>query len=157
MSATCERARRWVSLRLDGELSELERRLLDAHLERCAACSGFAVQVTSLTGELRSCAVEPLSRPIAVRRPVGFHVRGLRVLSTAAASIAVVGLAAVLAAANLNKDVTPSRRGDGAARLTGKLVRDIGAAPRGYASVSIRRLPPAAESNSVTTFPGPQV
>ena len=34
----CDRARAWVSLRLDDEISELEERLLEAHLGRCAAC-----------------------------------------------------------------------------------------------------------------------
>jgi len=36
-SATCDRARAWISLRSDGELSEFECALLDAHLGRCAA------------------------------------------------------------------------------------------------------------------------
>ena len=30
-----------ASLRLDGELSELEEELLDRHLETCAACRAF--------------------------------------------------------------------------------------------------------------------
>src|SRR3954452_9437902 len=42
----CARARFWASLRVDGELSELEGALLDAHLARCAECrevaAGFA-------------------------------------------------------------------------------------------------------------------
>ena len=37
----CERAREWASLRLDGELSELERALLDAHTRNCAACAEY--------------------------------------------------------------------------------------------------------------------
>ena len=39
----CDRARAWAALAPDGELSELERKLLDAHVVRCGACSRFAV------------------------------------------------------------------------------------------------------------------
>ena len=42
----CARARFWASLRVDGELSELEGALLDAHLGRCADCSAYAAGVT---------------------------------------------------------------------------------------------------------------
>ena len=38
LKAGCDRAREWVSLELDGELSELGAARLDAHLVRCAAC-----------------------------------------------------------------------------------------------------------------------
>ena len=30
----CERGREWISLRLDGELSELAQKMLDSHLAR---------------------------------------------------------------------------------------------------------------------------
>ena len=45
----CARARFWASLRVDGELSELEGALLDAHLGRCADCSAYAAGVTGTT------------------------------------------------------------------------------------------------------------
>jgi hypothetical protein len=48
----CARARFWASLRVDGELSELEGALLDAHLARCEECrvvaQGFAGAATML-------------------------------------------------------------------------------------------------------------
>ena len=50
----CERARQWASLRLDGELSELENALLDAHLGRCQACSGFVREAESIAAALGS-------------------------------------------------------------------------------------------------------
>ena len=37
--SVCARVREQVSLELDGELSQLEQRMLAAHLERCAACA----------------------------------------------------------------------------------------------------------------------
>lgn len=64
----CERARFWASLRLDGELSELEGALLDAHLARCAGCrtavDGFGASTTAL----RSAPLERLA-PVAVELP----------------------------------------------------------------------------------------
>jgi anti-sigma factor RsiW len=52
----CARARFWASLRVDGELSELESALLDSHLGRCAECRRYAVGVTSATALLREQA-----------------------------------------------------------------------------------------------------
>ena len=67
--ALCERARSWAALALDGELSELERKLLRAHVMRCAGCSRFEVEVAAVTRELRALALEPLSRTIALPAP----------------------------------------------------------------------------------------
>jgi len=61
-SAICERARSWISLREDDELSEFECALLDAHLARCAACAEFAADVSSTTLTLRAQPLETLSR-----------------------------------------------------------------------------------------------
>ena len=48
----CERARTWAALAPDGELSELERHLLDKRLVRCAACSRFSAEVGAIALEL---------------------------------------------------------------------------------------------------------
>jgi predicted anti-sigma-YlaC factor YlaD len=53
----CERARVWASLRLDGELSELEAALLDAHLGRCEECAADVAAFELATTTLRA---EPL-------------------------------------------------------------------------------------------------
>jgi predicted anti-sigma-YlaC factor YlaD len=58
-SVACDRVREQVSLELDGELSELERRMLAAHIERCSPCAGYAETVTRFTDSSRSSA--PLS------------------------------------------------------------------------------------------------
>lgn len=49
----CARARRWVSLRIDGELSELESALLDAHLAVCVDCRTFSDETQALTRVIR--------------------------------------------------------------------------------------------------------
>lgn len=92
----CERARSWAALAPDSELSELEQKLLDAHLVRCGACSRFAVQVMAVTAELRSAALEPLPRPVSIpawrRRPVYTRVR--TVGAAAAVALMALGIAA---------------------------------------------------------------
>ena len=88
----CERARTWAALAPDGELSELERKLLDAHVQRCAACAYFAVEVAAVASELRAATLQPLPRPLVLpiwrRRPVYARVRAVG----AAAAVAVMAL-----------------------------------------------------------------
>jgi anti-sigma factor RsiW len=64
----CDRARFWASLRLDGELSELEGALLDAHLARCAGCREVAEGFGASTTALRSASLERVA-PVAVDLP----------------------------------------------------------------------------------------
>lgn len=97
-SWACDRAREAASLVLDGELSQLERALLERHLERCPACAEFAADVSALTRELRAAEVIRLERPIELpmRRRVGHGVRHAGAWA-AAASVAVTALLAVTA------------------------------------------------------------
>src|SRR5947207_324425 len=88
----CARARFWVSLRLDGELSELEGALLDAHLGRCGDCAAFAGGSEATTVALRAATPERTAPVvISIPRP------GKRVLAIVTAA-ALVGAAAVLGA-----------------------------------------------------------
>jgi predicted anti-sigma-YlaC factor YlaD len=64
----CERARFWASLRLDGELSELEGALLDAHLARCAGCREITDGFAASTAAVRSAPLERLA-PVAIDVP----------------------------------------------------------------------------------------
>jgi predicted anti-sigma-YlaC factor YlaD len=64
----CQRARFWASLRLDGELSELEGALLDAHLARCDACHAVAEGFGASTTALRAAPAEQIA-PIALELP----------------------------------------------------------------------------------------
>ena len=86
----CERARQWASLRLDGELSELEDTLLEKHLEGCSSCSAFAVGLAATTEAVRAV---PLKRPEisyqrferpVIRLPVGRRVAIVAVAAAAA-------------------------------------------------------------------------
>jgi hypothetical protein len=88
----CARARSWASLRLDGEISELEAALLDAHLARCADCAAYASSSSAATAALREAPLE-LVEPVAIptQRP-GRHAFAL------AAGAALVGVAALLGA-----------------------------------------------------------
>ena len=88
----CERARLWVSLALDGELSEIERVSLRAHVERCAACAAFEHDVDALTMELRSAPPERPATPIALPRRRSKAVRVLQVGAAAAAVVLAAGL-----------------------------------------------------------------
>jgi hypothetical protein len=88
----CERARSWAALAPDGELSELERKLLDSHLTRCAACTRFTAEVAAFAADLRASALQPLPRPVSIptwhRRPVYARFRGV----AAAAAVAIMAL-----------------------------------------------------------------
>src|ERR671917_2782511 len=96
---TCERARMWASLQLDGELSELERALLDAHLARCEACSVYVREVRAATRGLRAAELERPAHPITLpsRRRL---VRPFQVTAAAALLAVAVGLGALLSSLN---------------------------------------------------------
>jgi anti-sigma factor RsiW len=85
-----------VSLGLDEELSELERRLLDAHLARCVDCSAFASHVRQVVAELRSTPDEPVPAGFDVagwhRRPAPVMRMASRVAAVAAAAAAGVAM-----------------------------------------------------------------
>src|SRR4051812_7986348 len=96
---TCERAREWASLRLDGELSEFEQVWLSTHLERCAGCAAYAASVTAATGALRSAEPLHLTQPVSLpaRRRL-LPVRALTIAGAAAAVAAAVGLGTLMGA-----------------------------------------------------------
>jgi hypothetical protein len=62
-SVACERTAQFASLRLDGELSLLEREMLGRHLRRCAACTEYARTLDSFTELLRSTPLEEFRLP----------------------------------------------------------------------------------------------
>jgi predicted anti-sigma-YlaC factor YlaD len=92
-AAQCDRARFWISLQLDGVLSEFETALLDQHVRRCTECRGFSVDAAAQTALLRAAAHEPLAVP--VRLPERTH--GARRALTGLVSVAAAAAAAVVA------------------------------------------------------------
>ena len=89
-NSRCERARQWVSLRVDGELTELEEALLEKHLEGCASCSAFSMRLAATTEAVRAVPQErpdieyPRFERPAIRLPVG---RRVAIVAVAAAAV----------------------------------------------------------------------
>ena len=99
----CERAREWLSLAVDGELSRFERALVDRHVAGCAECAAFGVEVRGFTGALRTAEPERLTHPVAIperRRRLG----ALRPAQAAAAALAVVAVGAGTLSSSLAPD-----------------------------------------------------
>jgi len=91
----CERARAWAALAPDGELSELERKLLDSHLDRCAPCGSFSVEVAATALQLRLAAPAPLPQPVSVPawRRRQRYARMRTVGAAAAVAVMALGIA----------------------------------------------------------------
>lgn len=96
-SIVCDRVRGQVSLRLDGELSQLESRMVDAHLARCADCREFEADVADVTTRLRAAPLELLSEPIAVSRSRRTWASRAQVSMVAGVAVAILGVASQLA------------------------------------------------------------
>jgi predicted anti-sigma-YlaC factor YlaD len=92
----CERAREWASLQLDGELSELERALLDAHLDRCDSCARFRLEAAATTSLLRGAEVEPVARPISLPRRARPGIRTFQTGVAVALVVTAAGLGSLL-------------------------------------------------------------
>jgi predicted anti-sigma-YlaC factor YlaD len=96
---TCSRAREWASLRLDGELSELESALLEAHLKRCSACASFAVDVEGVALQLRAATLDRLEQPVQLpTRRLGSSLRAVQLGAAAALIAAAAGLGTLFGA-----------------------------------------------------------
>ncbi|MGH3030290.1 MAG: zf-HC2 domain-containing protein [Gaiellaceae bacterium] len=106
LGARCERARQWASLRLDGELSALEDRLLGRHLGVCEPCRSFEAVMRSSTTLVRGTPPElPTRRFEQPRRPlVRFPLERRRTALVAAAALALGAFAGSL----LERPTTPA-------------------------------------------------
>jgi predicted anti-sigma-YlaC factor YlaD len=98
----CERVRGQVSVLLDGELSQLEQRMVTAHLERCAGCKAFEAAVRSFTEELRAAPAELPRRPIVVRRTRRVSFSALQVSAAATIAVAVLGVVSQIGVSEQN-------------------------------------------------------
>jgi Putative zinc-finger len=91
--AGCERARAWSSLELDGELSQLEREFLAAHLSLCEDCARFAERLRAVTHVVRATPPERPERRLPLQLSAGLGRR-----RSAAFRVAVAATLAILAA-----------------------------------------------------------
>jgi Putative zinc-finger len=94
----CVRVREQVSLELDGELSQLEHRMLESHLGRCPRCEAYATDVRDFTERMRSAPRAFMQRPVVVRRRRAFASVRLQAGVAAAFALSALGLGAQLAA-----------------------------------------------------------
>ena len=85
---TCERATQWISLDLDGELSQLEQAALARHLLSCSRCQAVSAAVSSFTRILREAPLIELERECCAW--IRFEVEGPVVTLTADAGGAAV-------------------------------------------------------------------
>jgi anti-sigma factor RsiW len=97
-TVVCDRVRAQISLRLDGELSQLESRMLESHLSRCADCREYDADVARITADLRSAPLEQMERPVVIRRPRRVSALRLQTGVAAALAVAVLGAASQIAA-----------------------------------------------------------
>lgn len=102
----CERVRAQVSLQLDGELSELERRMTESHLARCPECGAFEQDVAMLTQSLRDAPLERPRDPVVVYAPR--RVSLARIHGGVAAAVAVVSLGVAVQFAGSEPEQLPA-------------------------------------------------
>jgi anti-sigma factor RsiW len=93
----CDRVRSQISLELDQELSQLERAMVAAHLERCADCLAYQSEVSSFTHALRQAPLELMTNPVVVRRGRRHVTARLQVGVAAAVAVAALGAASQVA------------------------------------------------------------
>jgi anti-sigma factor RsiW len=85
----------WISLDLDGELSQLEQVALARHLDGCARCREAGTEVNAFTQLLRDAPLVELRRPVEVAAPGRARARVARRAAVSLAFAALVGAAAL--------------------------------------------------------------
>jgi predicted anti-sigma-YlaC factor YlaD len=130
---TCERATQWISLDLDGELSQLEQAALARHLLRCARCQAVSAEVSSFTRMLREAPLIEFERKAAYASPVRTRARRVR---RAGFSLAFAGF--TVAAVFGGFVLSGSNPGSGSALVFQSLEQQ-----QRFADVEVRRLEPA--------------
>lgn len=96
-SVICDRVRSQISLELDDELSQLERAMVSAHLERCAECRAYGDDVAAITTAVRAAPLEPMERQIVLRKPRRAIAARLQAGVAAAVAVAALGVAGQIA------------------------------------------------------------
>jgi len=142
-TSACDRARQWLSLELDGELSQLEQAALARHLAYCAGCRALGAEVAGFTHLIREAPLLELERPVALAAAGGTRRRLVRRAAAAAAAAAAVATA-VLGGFALTGSA-PSAPG-------GLAFRDA-KEQRLFAQVEAQRIEPAAFATASPTVP----
>jgi predicted anti-sigma-YlaC factor YlaD len=137
----CERATQWISLDLDGELSQLEEAGLQRHLVGCARCRAVSAEGGAFTRMLREVPLLELEREVAYAVPRRARARTVR---RAAASLAFAGLVGV---AVLGGFVLP---GAGTSSTTALSFRSVQEQKR-FAHIEVQRLEPVVPLPVVET------
>jgi predicted anti-sigma-YlaC factor YlaD len=110
-SWACDRTRQAVSVGLDGELSQIERALMERHLDRCPSCAAFAADAAELTQQLRAAKLVPIVPiELPLRKRAAYHRRSGGGW-IAAATVAATALLAVLALPSQSVDRRASSAG----------------------------------------------
>jgi predicted anti-sigma-YlaC factor YlaD len=115
----CERTRALVSAQLDGAGSELERRLVDAHVRGCEECGTFRDEAEAIAGMLRSAPLESFLCQLETPRRGRRRATAQRTLGVAAALVGVFFVGGVL------QSVTPPRDTSEAAMVASPLVEQL--------------------------------
>ena len=95
-AVACDRAREASSLRIDGELSQVETAMLERHLGICGACAEFDAGVQATTATIRSAAVERPSRTFAVPHRERARLSAGRRIALVAAAVVAATIAGTL-------------------------------------------------------------
>jgi predicted anti-sigma-YlaC factor YlaD len=106
-SVDCDRVRFQISLDLDGQLSELERAMVTAHLARCVACSAYRDDVAAATDRLRATPFEPLDSPVVLPRRRRVAVAQPLQAAAVAGALLVVVLGSAVALVESNRPSQP--------------------------------------------------
>ena len=96
--AICDRFRSQISLELDGELSQLERAMLESHVQRCEGCRSFRADTASTTRAIREAGLVRLFLPVPLRGTRRLVTARLQATAVAATALAVVGVSSQIAA-----------------------------------------------------------
>jgi anti-sigma factor RsiW len=129
----CERATQWISLDVDGELSQLEQAALARHLLSCSRCQSVSAAFSSFTRLLREAPLIELEREVAHTSPGRIRARVAR---RAGFSLAFASLAAAAVFGGLV--LSGSNVGVGSALAFQSLAQQ-----QRFADIEVRRLEPA--------------
>lgn len=123
----CQRARKLISLAIDGEIDPLSEYELDGHLRSCPICSAFSIEVEAIVGTMRHTPGPKLIRPIEVPR-VPRRARVAYRLPAVAAAVLALAAATGLNGSSAATSQDPQTSGT-FAQVSTQLTVDSTAAP----------------------------